>query len=296
MKRLFILLIYTAYATTALAGPYSDQLRRDPPRTGRYIAEDGTVLNIANEILKQPINIARGRYPGAQLFSAYGERTTAGQETNYPIWPDGATINTAAYGTAITIQSTSANDAVGGTGIQSIHVHYLQQDFTDTQKVIELDGITPVPLSDPKFLFMQCIHVNAVGSGGKAAGLITVSASGTIYSEIPVGELRCSSSFRMVPKGTQLYIDNAVGSSVSATADTTTIMRIVASQIETHYYRNPLIFVPHASVGMQNSAVSAEFPTSLGPFDAGTIVGCIHSTNKAAIVACTWFGHLEPVQ
>lgn len=300
MKRLIVLVALCIISTSLIAGPYDKQLRTDPPRTGRIIAEDGTVTNEADILRHDPRNIARGLVDGARQISAYGERTTAGAEAEFPVWPDGA-ISLAPYNAGVTIQSTSANDTANGTGIQALHLHYVRQNITEVDDmIVELNGTTPVPINDPQFLFMQCMHVvpGRVGSGLSAAGAITAeNGAGTAtYSEISTGRLRCSSSFRIVPKGKNLFIDTAVGSSVSATADTTTLLRIVANQIAYHQYTNPFLLIPHASVGVQNNAVSASFPASVGPFPPGTVVGCTHTSNKAAIVSCSWFGRLEPIQ
>lgn len=300
MKRLIFAALLIV-AGVALAGPYSNQLRTDPPMSGRIIAEDGTITNLADEIRGSVQNIARGKVPGAYQLIAYGERTSAGAESRYPIWPDGATIATAPYGSGVTIQSSSANDTVGGTGIQSVSIHYLRQDYSPVDDlVIPLNGTTPVPINDPLFHFAQCMHVTPgkIGSGRVAAGNIVLTNAGQtqIYSQIPVGGLRCSSSYRMVPKGTRLFIDNAVASSVSSTADTTDLVRLVSNYFEGHYYTNPTLFIPYASIGVQNNAISSSFGGGVGPLPEGAIIGCTHTSNKASTVSCDWFGHLEPVE
>ena len=300
MQRIF-LIVAMLIVSTAWAGPYSDQLRTDPPKTGRMISEAGNAVNMADEVLRSQINIPRGKYTGARLLTSYGERTTAGAETDLPIWPDGAAISLAPYGSGVTIQSTSANDTADGTGIQAVHLHYVRQDYSPVDDVIvELNGTTPVPINDPQFLFMQCMHIvpGRVGSGLKAAGHITAeNAAGTsTYSEIATGKVRCSSSFRIVPKGMRLFVDVAAASSVSATADTTSLIRIVANSIEGHRYDDPFLLIPQASIGVQNNAVAAAFPGGIGPFTAGTIVGCTHTSNKAATVTCDLFGRLEPTE
>lgn len=300
MKRIIALLIGLFIAQGILAGPYSEQLRRDPPHSGRYIAEDGTVTNIVDAIRQDPINITRGQVDGARLLVAYGERTTAGAETAWPVWPDGATISVAPYNAGVTIQSSNINDTAAGTGIQSVSIHYLRQDFSEVNDLtVELNGTTPVPINDPQFLFAQCMHVtpDRVGSGLKAAGTITLTnaAQTVIYSEIATGGLRCSSSFRMVPKGKRLFIDNAVASSVSATADTNSLVRIVSNYSEGHFYWDPLVLMPYASIGVQNNAIASAFSGGVGPIPAGAIVGCTHTSNKAGVISCDWFGRLEPV-
>jgi len=100
----------------------------------------------------------------------------------------------------------------------------------------------------------------------------------------------------MVPKGKVLYIDTAVASSVSSTADTTDLVRLVSNYFEGHFYADPTLFVPYASIGVQNNAIASNFLGGIGPIPAGAIVGCTHTSNKASTVSCDWFGHLEPVE
>jgi hypothetical protein len=231
-------------------------------------------------------------------FSAYGERTTTVAETDFPVWPDGA-ISLAPYNAGVTIQSSSPDDTANGTGIRAVHIHYVRQDLSEVDDVvITLNGVTPVPLNDPDFLFTQCMHIaeGRIGSGLKAAGTITAkNSAGTLtYSEIATGKLRCSSSFRIVPKGKRLFIDGAVASSVSVTADTTSLIQIVANEISGHQYNSPLLLIPQASVGVQNGAISASFGGGVGPFTEGTVVGATHTSSKAATISATWFGRLEP--
>jgi len=301
MKWVISIIVGLTIALSVWAGPYSDQLRTDPPKSGRYIAEDGTITNIVDEIRTTLPNIARGKLEGGGLIIAYGERTSAGAESRYPIWPNGSTVTFAPYGAGVTVQSTSVNDTVGGTGIQSVSIHYLQQDLTPVDDlIIPLNGTTPVPINDPKFYFAQCMHITPgqVGSGGSAAGEITLknAAQTETYSQIPTGGKRCSSSYRMVPKGKRLYIDNAVASSVSTTADTTSLIRLVSNYFEGHFYTDPIVYIPYASIGIQNNAIASNFPGGIGPLPAGAIIGCTHTSNKATTVSCDWFGHLEPAE
>lgn len=272
-----------------------DYLRLAPDLGVKLIASWGARVNLADELANAPFNIARGRVPGAEPFSAFGERTTTGVETDIPIWPNGAIKLPGAAGARMSVVSTSVADAAGGTGVRELHMHYLDAQRVPHEEIIPLDGTTPVLTDAKDILFIQCMHVHSVGSGAVAAGRITASVGFDIYSEIAVGKTRCTSSFRMVPKGKRLFISGAVGSSVSATADTTTVMRLVANSIGTHQYEDPLVWIPHASIGEQNGSIGHNFLVPF-PFNEGDIVGFTHSSSKAVIVSGTWFGHLEDAQ
>jgi hypothetical protein len=293
IKRTLLLILLLTF-TTSQAGEFSKQLRTDPPRTGRIIASDGETINEADLMRREPINIARGMYPGAEFIAAFGERTTTGAETRFPVWPDGAIKLGGVGGVQLYVVSTSAQDGPGGTGIEYLHVHYVDRNLVPVDSEIIMGGLTPVPLPQ-RAKFVQCAHT-AERQAASAVGTITIQdGSGNVYSQIAIGETRCSSSFRIVPKGMVLYVDGAVGSSVSATADTTTQMRLVANEIYSHQYNDPLVFIPIASIGMQNGAVAFNFPDMIR-YREGTVVGCTHTTNKSATVACSWFGRLEPAE
>ena len=262
---------------------------------GRHLADDDAYVNIADEIRATPINIARGKMPGASPIGSFGERTSTGAESDFPVWPDGPLPPILLTGVQMSIQSTSANDSAAGTHVRVVEVHALVGDaLLPYDEFVTLNGTTPVLTQATDIRWIQCMHIHEVGTETSAAGTISAQHAGNTYSEISVGKNRCASSFRMVPGGKRLYIDGAVGSSVSATADTQTRLRLVANELDQHQYNTPMILIPHAAVGLQNGSVAFTFPPGLS-FSAGTIVGCTHTTSKAATITCSWFGRLEPV-
>ena len=265
------------------------------PFTGRFMADDGVMVNIAEFLRRLPLSIARGEYPGASGFGAYGLRTSTGAETRFPVWPDGATVGVAYNGgTQLEIVSTSVEDAPGGTGMAYTSIHYLDGGLNEIEIEVEMNGTTPVQLPVDDVTFVQCMHTSDQ-EAGYAAGTIVLRATvgGAVFSQIAIGAPRCSSSFRMVPKGKKLYIDGAIGSSNSVTADTQTTLFLVANDIYGHKYRDPVIWIPFGSTGVSNGGIGFNFPTPQN-FAEGTIIGGLHSSSKAATVGISWYGHLEP--
>jgi len=260
--------------------------------TGRMIAENGDAVNIAEFIRSLPISIARGEMPGAQPFGSYGERSVATSETDVPIWPNGPIIALPPNGAQMTIVSDDPEDSATGTNVRTVEIHYLDGMLDPQNETIILDGTTDVLTEATGIRWIQCMHLTTFGDNAFAAGTITSIYDGDVYSQIDPGKVRCSSSFRMVPRGKVLYIGGSVGSSVSSTADAHTLMSIVASELDNHTYHDPLILIPHAGIGLQNSALGFQFPPGLR-FSEGTLVGGNQTTNKAAIVTMSWFGHIE---
>jgi hypothetical protein len=255
------------------------------------IAPDLTGANV-NNIIDISDLVARGLVDGATPVVAYGHRTTSGAETNYAVWPNGAYTIPPEAGVQLSIVSDDAQDSDGGTGINAVHVHYLDGNLDPASEIVTLSGLTPVTTVAEDVRFIQCVHIQTAGSGLAAAGEIVLSSGGVTYATIAAGENRCSSSFRMVPRSKRLFVTGAVGSSISGTAAARTEMALVASYIEDRSFVYPLILFPHMAIGMQDSALAAEFK-GLPPFPAGTVVGVVHTSDKACSVAATWWGRYE---
>ena len=78
---------------------------------------------------------------------------------------------------AVEMDSTSGDDASGGTGIQEVEVHGLDGNFDEVSERVEMNGTTAVAITQT-FIRINNIHAMRVGSGGVAAGEVTVQGSG----------------------------------------------------------------------------------------------------------------------
>jgi len=225
-----------------------------------------------------------------------------GGEVNHIIWPDGTFTYPGPGGAQIEVSSTSANDTVGGSGIQRIEIHYLDMNLDQKSLFVDLNGLTPVttdvngdPL--PVFRFFQCVHAHALGTfGGGAAGTISINDSTTaaLYALIKPGDVRCASSARMVPAGKRAIVSGLVGGSVSISADARTLVRVAATELDVHQYTDQGLFIPFGSVGVQNNSLAYTLPMPLA-FREGTIIAMTCSPQKAATITGDWFGHIEDV-
>jgi len=238
--------------------------------------------------------IAHVYSPGEYPLNSFGERTTTGAETNFPVWPDGAFNIPAITGVQMSFVSTSANDTAAGSNIRSLEMHYLDANLVEMEETIILNGLTPVLSVATDVRFIQCLHINTFGTIPNAAGTITATNAAIVYSQIAIGEVRCTSSFRMVPSGKKLFIDALIGSSVSGAAAARTVIKMVTTRLDNHSYQFPLILIPIASIGVQDTAVTLAMP-SQGAFVAGDIVGFVHTSDKACTVSASFFGRLELV-
>jgi len=237
-------------------------------------------------------SVARGRMLGTNPFGGYGERVASAGETNRVIWPNGIFTLPPAAGVQMSIVSTSVDDDITGTNTRTLEMHYIDGNGDEQHEVVNLNGVTPVLTAATDIRFINCLHIHDVGANSSAAGTITASNGGTTYAEISAGNVRCTSSMRMVPTGKTCYIAGAVAGAVSGTSAAKVIVKVVASELDAHQYIDPLILIPYGGVAVQDVSEAYNFPVPL-KFTAGSVVGLILTTDKAATVTGSWFGWLE---
>ena len=159
------------------------------------------------------LDLSEGDVRGKRRFDAFGERVGMGTPTNgediwrgsaaeIPLPPDA--------GEQMTIVSTDAGDAVAGTGIQGIRVHYLDNLGVELTEDVVPNGVTGVDTVATNIRFVQRMHGLGVGSNGVAEGDITIHQFGTpatVYSFIEAGGNMSMMPSRMVPAGKTLHVD-----------------------------------------------------------------------------------------
>ena len=257
--------------------------------------EIGSFNNSLN-IHDSSIDIARGLVAGSQPFGAYGKLVTSVAVDNNVLWANGIWSIPPAIGTQISVASTSAEDGVGGTGIRSLHLHYLDVNLEIQTEIITTNGTTPVLSVATDMRFIQCSHINTYGSTKAAVGDIIFSDAVTTdaYNQIDALSNRCSSSMRMVPKGKRGVIMGAVGSCISGTAAAGGFISLVSSYFAGHDYTEDTILIPFSSIGLQDGSQAVNLPIPL-TVPEGAVVGMICSVDKAATLTGDWFGWLEDV-
>ena len=244
-----------------------------------------------------PYQIGRFRVPGATPFGSYGERDASSAESNFVVWPNGPFQIPPATGVQMSIVSTSGNDALAGTNVQTIEIHYLDSNLEDGVEILEMDGLTPVLTTATDIRFIQCMHIQQFGDTAEAAGDITASyddGGGPVtYSQISQGDTRCSSSARMIPANKYGFVAGAVAGAVSGTSAARVTVRLVASELDNNQYLDEqFMLIPHGSVSVQDTSLGYNFPIPLR-FNPGTVIALTLSTDKAAIVSGSWFGWTE---
>jgi hypothetical protein len=128
-------------------------------------------------------------------------------------------------GTTYYIRSTSAQDGVGGTGIRSMRINYLDGLGNRTILIVNTNGTTGVSLGN-NISFVQYMESETQGSSGAAVGDITISSvSGAptvaqTIEKISIGDSRSLSGRVKVPAGFSLYLRGWRASAIGARMDT----------------------------------------------------------------------------
>lgn len=104
------------------------------------------------------------------------------------------------------IVSSSASDTAAGTGVRSVRITYYTATLTGPNtEDINLNGTTPVNTVNTDICFIEKIEALTVGSGGVAAGIISLKAAtagggATIWS-IAAGDTATRGAHHYVPTG-----------------------------------------------------------------------------------------------
>lgn len=253
-------------------------------------------MSLLKSVTDTSIDIARGRIQGSEPFGAYGKKVTTGAEDTSLLWANGTWAIPNVAGEQIRVISTSAEDGVGGTGIRSIHLHYLDADLVPQSEEVILNGKTEVLTTATNIRFIQCGQIDTHGTAKKAVGTITFTNTGATatYNQIDSGEVRCSSSARMVPANKRAVIMGLVGSSISGTASASSLINIAVSYFAQHNYTTDTILIPIGTVGVQDNSTTYTLPIPhIAP--AGSIVAMTCSTDGKSTITGDWFGWIEDI-
>ena len=236
--------------------------------------------------------IARGNVRNAYPVSTYGKLTTAGAASMALIRDFGGTVLNVPAGVSLNIVSTSANDDAAGTGVRTVVLEYLNDDLELSFEVLTLDGLTPVATVANDIRWVQGLHGATFGSGGKAAGNISVTNGGTTYGRISTGQRTMHSSFYRVPAGKRLYINSLYGGSSSGTASSSTLIELATTQVNGLDQQATGLFYTSAGIALQDSSTTLTLNMPL-PVGSGHIVGFVATTDKGATMTAGFTGWVE---
>jgi hypothetical protein len=176
--------------STTISQNYS--LVTDGILTGRPDVDDATDPNTLFEQVEQKmlggwpkrlfehtdLAIARGFTKGHRALYKFGYNPDVNGEEE-TVWAQGGDFPYPTSAVTMFVSSTSANDANGGTGANSILIQGLDENYDEIEETVFLNGQTQVA-TQLAYLRVYRAFVTLAGTGGTSGGTIYVGSSGAI--------------------------------------------------------------------------------------------------------------------
>ncbi len=244
------------------------------------------------------LSIQKGLVAGHSIMSAFGERenwgTTAQGEDVWrgnELTPTGGTSIPipSRGGQLMTVVSESADDDDGGTGVNTVMVHYLDVSGAEREVLVTLNGTTPVSITTDTMIFVNDFHTETVGSNGVAEGHIKIYNSDTstlVYNMIAEGGNQSLVPNRMVPANHTLFLQ---GWSVTEAQDKRITFRIRATDKHGHLEQGLFCF---KGVSYLKKAASGHMPVYNVSPEFSIIKTSGWADQAAAEGSVNWFGIL----
>lgn len=141
---------------------------------------------------------------GYKAVNKYGANLNIGTGTiPETIWSHGGQFPFLDVGIPVDIISSSTNDTLLGTGARQIKITYFLTDNSEITEIIDMNGTTPVPLSDD-FKISTRIKLESTGNLNTNDGEINIVDRATglvVYQSVEIGEGQTLSAVQICPKG-----------------------------------------------------------------------------------------------
>ena len=196
--------------------------------SGVHIPKRVLVDESGNFLSNDPmLDIARGAISGLGPVNKFGRNADidAGSVPE-DIWSAGGVWVAPTAARTHTITSSNANDIAGGTGVRTIQICGLDENWEEADEEVTMNGTTGVGTSTT-FVRIFRMYGKTAGSNGTNIGTISATAAvdGTVTAEIDAGKGQTLMAIYTVPAGKTAYqvhgdiIVNKSGSTSAAQAD-----------------------------------------------------------------------------
>ncbi len=275
--------------STTISQNYS--LVTDGILTGRPDVEDATDPNTLFEQVEQKmlggwpkriyehtdLAISKGHTKGHRTLYKFGYNpdVNGDEET---VWSQGGDFPYPTSAVTMFVSSTSANDANGGTGANSILIQGLDENYDEIEETVLLNGQTQVATQN-SYLRVYRAFVTLAGTGGTSGGIIYVGSSGatsgvpntTIYANLHLGNQTQIAAYT-VPAGYTLYLDDINFTAALSLANKTATCSFVSRTFGSNVFRTRFINV------LQSNQLTTKFEYPQN-FTEKTDLECRVSTN-----------------
>lgn len=163
---------------------------------------------IANKLYNDDyVEIAKGAVTGKTAVNIMGQNHSLAA-TNETVYEQSDVMGYIAPGQMLRVLSSSANDDSTGTGIKRVTITGLDSSWAAQTTTVWLQGATECSTGSDKYARVFSMKAYSAGSGGVAAGNITLknNANDTTVATIPTGETSANMAVYTVPTGKTLYV------------------------------------------------------------------------------------------
>lgn len=249
------------------------------------LTQDGEVANPAPIFQQDLISSAKHYYSDKVRGAIFGRcadvdnilRTVWDGSTALYVFPTGPQ--------QMKFVSTSAQDGPAGTGILSIALRYLDNNYVEKQEIVTLNGTTAVNTVATNILRVNGIRANTVGSAsGQAVGNISLTnmAGSVTYGYLASGGNSARQAVYTVPLGKVAYI-SYWSASCGSTGEHFTRFVLTATARDGVLIRG--VFLVQDEIILQNNSGNITFPTPIMLPELCDIQITTISDNAAANVA-----------
>jgi len=107
---------------------------------------------------------------------------------------------------AVSIVSTSANDAAAGTGARTVEIQGLDADYNLQTSIVTLNGTNAVTTGSDTYIRVFRMKVLTAGTGETNAGNLTASIGGSNVAQIGAGNGQTLMAVYTIPAGYRGYL------------------------------------------------------------------------------------------
>jgi hypothetical protein len=213
-------------------------------------------------------DIAEGNVSGHTAWSKIGYNGDVDAGTEDMI-SQGGQYAFRATETQMAIVSSNDNDGKTGgaacTGVRTVTLYYLDDEFTEKTEDITLNGSTPVNTTATDIYRVNNMRVKTCGTNGSAVGNITLSAGGVTYGYIALGQTRQRQCVYTVPKLKTLYVTSLAFSVGGATKEKAAVFTTLA-KYDDKACAATTFFMPYTEVVIEDDAYAKqlEIPLKIG--------------------------------
>jgi len=216
-------------------------------------------------------------------------RATGITNVRTDLWNVGGTYVFPPAATQMSVVSTSANDTLVGTGVRSIIILYLDHNYIQQFTTLNLNGTTPVLTTPTDIIRILKVFATAVGSGGSAAGNITITNGGNTYARIDSTYTASRQAIGTVPANCTGFLTDVVFSGCSTTVGEFIEMDLRISALDTMLL--PGVFITVATFGVSNGGIQQlclDPPVFVPPMTDIKIT-CARTTGSGTVTAAGSF-------